>query len=158
MAYFQTENPNLGKFWRVLRWKAVVYFTTIWKILWPFGIHNSWPFGIVCGHLVYCVVIWYIFPALVYCTNINLATPVQKDSRPWFRHGCGGCQADASAMTFRGRERHLLPGDHCYKATFPICTWKSLGKEREEPLDAFESSILICTLLGTHVCTPWKNN
>jgi hypothetical protein len=42
MAYFPTENPNLGKFWRVLhvgifygRW---VYFTDICNILRPFGI------------------------------------------------------------------------------------------------------------------------
>jgi hypothetical protein len=25
MAYFQTKNPNLGKFWRVLEWKMLVY-------------------------------------------------------------------------------------------------------------------------------------
>jgi hypothetical protein len=23
---FQTKNPNLGKFWRVLQWKMLVYF------------------------------------------------------------------------------------------------------------------------------------
>jgi hypothetical protein len=47
MAYFQTKNPNLGKFWRDLKWKMFVYFVAIWYIL--------WPFGIVCGHLVYFV-------------------------------------------------------------------------------------------------------
>jgi hypothetical protein len=26
------------------------------------------------GHLVYFVIIWYIFPVLVYCTKKNLAT------------------------------------------------------------------------------------
>jgi hypothetical protein len=25
MIYFQTKNPNLGKFWRVLQWKMSVY-------------------------------------------------------------------------------------------------------------------------------------
>jgi hypothetical protein len=31
-------------------------------------------FGILCGHLVYFRVIWYIIPVLVCCTKINLAT------------------------------------------------------------------------------------
>jgi hypothetical protein len=38
MVYFQTKNPNLGKFWRALEWKMLVYvfydhleyFTAIW--------------------------------------------------------------------------------------------------------------------------------
>jgi hypothetical protein len=46
MAYFQTQNPNLGKFYRVLRWKMLVYFTAFWFILLPFGIHILWLFGI----------------------------------------------------------------------------------------------------------------
>jgi hypothetical protein len=36
-----------------------VYFTAIWYSLWPFGIF---------------VVIWHVFPVLVYRTNKNLAT------------------------------------------------------------------------------------
>jgi hypothetical protein len=31
-------------------------------------------FGLFCGHLVTFVVIWYIFPLLVCCTEKNLAT------------------------------------------------------------------------------------
>jgi hypothetical protein len=55
MVCFQTKNPNLGKFWRVLLWKILVYFMTIWSIL--------RPSEIFCGHLVITyVVIWYIFP------------------------------------------------------------------------------------------------
>jgi hypothetical protein len=50
MVYFQTKNPNLGKFWSVLQLKMFVnfmaslstYFTAIWPIL--------WAFGIFCGH------------------------------------------------------------------------------------------------------------
>jgi hypothetical protein len=49
MVCFQTKNPNLGKFWRVL-----VYCMTIWSILRPLEIFH--------GHSVYFVVIWYIFP------------------------------------------------------------------------------------------------
>jgi hypothetical protein len=32
------------------------------------------PFGVFSGHLVYFVVIRYIFSVLVYCTKKNLAT------------------------------------------------------------------------------------
>jgi hypothetical protein len=38
MAYFPTKDPNLGKFWRALEWKMLVYFIVIWNILLPFGI------------------------------------------------------------------------------------------------------------------------
>jgi hypothetical protein len=53
MVCFQTKKPDLGKFWRVSLWKILVYFMTIWFILWPLEIFY--------GHLVYFVVIWYIF-------------------------------------------------------------------------------------------------
>jgi hypothetical protein len=54
MVCFQTQTPNLGKFWKVLQWKILEYFMTIWSILRPFEISF--------GHLVYFVVIWYISP------------------------------------------------------------------------------------------------
>jgi hypothetical protein len=38
MAYFQTKNPNLGKFFRVLQWKMLQHFKAIWSILLPFGL------------------------------------------------------------------------------------------------------------------------
>jgi hypothetical protein len=38
MVRFQTKNTDLGKFWRVLRWKMLVYFMAIWHILRLFGI------------------------------------------------------------------------------------------------------------------------
>jgi hypothetical protein len=67
MAHFQTKNPNLGEFWRVLRKNMLVYFMGIWSILLPFRI---------------LVAIWYIlwmfsiyFPVLVSCSKKNLATP-----------------------------------------------------------------------------------
>jgi hypothetical protein len=37
MAYFQTKNTNLGKFWRALEWKGLVYSLAVWYILWSFG-------------------------------------------------------------------------------------------------------------------------
>jgi hypothetical protein len=51
MVYFQTKTLNLGKFWRVLQRKLLVYFVAIWSILRPFGIFFC--------HSVY---LWYIFP------------------------------------------------------------------------------------------------
>jgi hypothetical protein len=33
-----------------------------------------WPFGTFCDNLVHFVIIWYIFPVLVCCTEKNLAT------------------------------------------------------------------------------------
>jgi hypothetical protein len=51
MVYFQTENPNLDQFWRVLQWKMLVYFMDIWSILWTFGLFYG-HFGLLYGHLV----------------------------------------------------------------------------------------------------------
>jgi hypothetical protein len=52
MVYFQTENRNRGNFLEGLGMENVgifydhfEYFTPIW--------YNSWPLGIVGGHLVY---------------------------------------------------------------------------------------------------------
>jgi hypothetical protein len=53
MVCFQTKNPNLGKIWRILQGKILAYFMTIWS--------NLRPLEIFYGHLVYFVVIWYIF-------------------------------------------------------------------------------------------------
>jgi hypothetical protein len=53
MVYFQTKNPNLGKFLTALDWKMLINFMAIWNILWRFGIFYD--------HLVRFVFIWYIF-------------------------------------------------------------------------------------------------
>jgi hypothetical protein len=45
MVCFQTQNPNLGKFWRALDWQ--IYFMAVWNILWKF-----WTFY---DHLVHFV-------------------------------------------------------------------------------------------------------
>jgi hypothetical protein len=69
-TYFQTKNPNLGKFWRVLLWEmmvyfyVLVYFTDIWYIL--------WLIGIVYGDLV------HLFPIVVCRTKKNLETLLQR--------------------------------------------------------------------------------
>jgi hypothetical protein len=58
MVSFQTKNPNLGKFWRALDGKMLIYFMALWNILY----RDSG----------YFVAIWYIlytfgtlFPVLV---------------------------------------------------------------------------------------------
>jgi hypothetical protein len=53
MACFLTKNPNLGKFWRVLQWKILVYFMTFWSTNFTAIGNNLWP---------YFVVIWCISP------------------------------------------------------------------------------------------------
>jgi hypothetical protein len=59
MLYSKTKNQDLGKFWRVLKWKTMVHFKGVWSILQPFGILGVWPFGIF-------LVSWYIFPRMLY--------------------------------------------------------------------------------------------
>jgi hypothetical protein len=48
-----------------MQWKMLVHFMTIGAIL--------RLLGIFCGHLVYFMVIWYIFPIFVCYTKKNLA-------------------------------------------------------------------------------------
>jgi hypothetical protein len=75
MVCFQTKNPNLGKFWRVLQWKILVYFITIRFILGPFA-NILWPFGIFCGHLVYFSPFWYFVPRKIWqLCLVHLAAP-----------------------------------------------------------------------------------
>jgi hypothetical protein len=50
---FKPKIPFLGKFWRVLYWKMLVYLMAIWYILLSIGKFN--------GRLLHFVVIWYIF-------------------------------------------------------------------------------------------------
>jgi hypothetical protein len=94
MAYFQTKNHYLGKFWWDLQCKVLVF-------KWPFGIHILWPFGKVLGHLVYFLVIWYVY-IMVICniffrfgmlatlashwTEVGLTTSfVRREKRQFFR-------------------------------------------------------------------------
>jgi hypothetical protein len=66
MVSFQTKNPNLGKFWRALDWKMLIfyvyleYFTDIWEIF-----INIWYILLSFGTFI---------PVLVSSTKRNLAT------------------------------------------------------------------------------------
>jgi hypothetical protein len=71
MGYFQTKNPNLGKFLEGLAMEDygifyghLVYFTAIWYIL--------WPLGTFCGKLV-CIFSRF---GMLYTPKKNLASLV----------------------------------------------------------------------------------
>jgi hypothetical protein len=67
MVYFQTKNPNFGKFLRALDRKMLIYFTAIRNIFWPFGISLDL--------LVQFLFIGYsFFRFLGSCIKKNLAT------------------------------------------------------------------------------------
>jgi hypothetical protein len=74
MVHFQTANPNLGNFWRVLEWKILVFYGHL-AILQPFGKLNIWTFVIFCGNLV------YFCPILVRRSKKNLATLCSAESK-----------------------------------------------------------------------------
>jgi hypothetical protein len=66
MVCFQTKYSYLGKFWRALEWKMLVFFIVIWIILRSFGKFY--------GHLVMLWKCGTFFFVLVYCAKKNLAT------------------------------------------------------------------------------------
>jgi hypothetical protein len=78
MVCFQTQNANFGKIWRALEWKILLYFyahleyfTAIW--------FNLWPFGIVCGHLVYFLRFGMFGPRKIWQPCHTLAARLQKN-------------------------------------------------------------------------------
>jgi hypothetical protein len=38
LVYIHAKNTKLDQFWRDLEWKLLLYFVTIWNILWPLSI------------------------------------------------------------------------------------------------------------------------
>jgi hypothetical protein len=70
MVCFQTKSLNLGKFGRALDWKMLIYFMTIWNILWRFGIFYD-----------HFVLIWYIFSGFGIMYKENLATLTQNSAK-----------------------------------------------------------------------------
>jgi hypothetical protein len=62
LVYFQTKNPNLGKFWKVLHGifnGHFVYFTAKWNTLWPFTYIVHLVLGIFFPF-------WYLVPRKVW--------------------------------------------------------------------------------------------
>jgi hypothetical protein len=54
---FKQKIPILGKFWRALESKMLIYFIAIWNILRPFGIFYD-HFGTFCVHIVHFFWFW----------------------------------------------------------------------------------------------------
>jgi hypothetical protein len=76
MAYFQTQNRNLGKFWRNLQWKMLVYFMAIWSIIRTFGIPILWLFGRFYGSLLNFFPFWYVVSRKIWQPWARLQKPV----------------------------------------------------------------------------------
>jgi hypothetical protein len=66
MVCFQTKNPNLGKFWRVLQWKMLVCFMGTWSILRSFVVFYGHLFGTARGNLAYFFPFWYFVPRKIW--------------------------------------------------------------------------------------------
>jgi hypothetical protein len=75
MVCFQTKNPYLGKMFRALDWKMLIYFMAIWSILWIFGIFYD--------HLVQFVFIWYIFSSFGIMHQEKSGNPALVHRRGW---------------------------------------------------------------------------
>jgi hypothetical protein len=69
MVYFRTKNPYLGKFWRALEWKMLMYFNAFWNILLTFRIFMT---------------IWYIH--LVHFIQVLVSYRYQEKSGNPARH------------------------------------------------------------------------
>jgi hypothetical protein len=86
IVYFQTKNPNLGKFWSVLQWKMLVNFTAFWSLLRPFGIFYAHLVCIFCGHFgtFSCFGVffpfWYFVPRKIWQLCQRHANPFRKTS------------------------------------------------------------------------------
>jgi hypothetical protein len=98
-------NPCLGKFWRVLQWKMLVYFTAIW--------YTSWTLKICLG--VFCK----FFPVLVCCTKKNLATlffrqPAKEGRNRPFKTGGGKKWRESLQITKAEKFRILAPDQRVF--------------------------------------------
>jgi hypothetical protein len=91
MVYFKTKNLNLGKFWRAIEWQMLEYFTAIWYTCAMYGhliyVHNVWPFGVVCGPLVYFSRFGMFGPRKIWQPSMNyetmlVATECRLNRRP----------------------------------------------------------------------------
>jgi hypothetical protein len=69
MDCFHTKNTNLGKSWRALECKMLMYFMAVLNILQTFGIFMTIGY-IFCSFGTF-------FPVLVSCTRKSLATLIQ---------------------------------------------------------------------------------
>jgi hypothetical protein len=119
-VYFQTKNPDLGKFWRALEWKGwYMYSVAIWYILCQIG-----NFVSVCT-------IYSSPPVLVYCVKKNLATlsVCRKNAAKEIRH-YSACLTRCEEYAFRKKSFHsagLFQGVDLMKRFRPKFTDKTIA-------------------------------
>jgi hypothetical protein len=77
MVYFQTKNPNLGKFWNAIDWKMLRYFMAICNIFWALGIFYD--------HLVHFVFFWCIFSSFGFMSQEKSGNP-DEGIGTWMLH------------------------------------------------------------------------
>jgi hypothetical protein len=70
---FSNQNSNLGKIFRALDWKMLIYFMAILNILRTCGIDSLWLFGTFCVHSVHFLRFGYHAPRKIWqpCTGGN---------------------------------------------------------------------------------------
>jgi hypothetical protein len=96
MVYFQTQNKNLGKFWKVLQWKMFGIFGAILSILRT----NSIFYGIL-----HFVVMWYIFTRFGMLYREKSGNPDQNHLKPAIKSA-----SRQSDRFFRIQMQHLCGG------------------------------------------------
>jgi hypothetical protein len=93
MAYSQTKNPNLGKFWRVMQSKMLVYFMAIWSIFRPFGLFKRYlvhisPFGYVVPKNLAILVVrmnsFKVFNDILYSGIVEFDIQTYMDGCCWW--------------------------------------------------------------------------
>jgi hypothetical protein len=110
---FKPKIPIFGKFWRVLKWKMLVYYMVIWSIL--------RLFGVFCGHLVYFMFLvyflpyWYVVPRKIWQPCHSRGTRGQGEDYRDFRIANGSSK---SAIDDAGHLRFLYNGVNCIGAPF----------------------------------------
>jgi hypothetical protein len=92
-----------------------VYLTAILSI--------SWPFGIFCGHLVYLVAIWYIFPRFGMLYQETSGNPADDPSlrEPEFFRPCRFL-SHFQKFSFRKKTREVKVPNRFSAKKFPIAS------------------------------------
>jgi hypothetical protein len=108
MVYFKTKNPNLGKLWRVLQLKLLVYFMSTWYILLPLDIFY--------GRLVYFIVIWLHFFLFWYVVARIIWQPCRKRRFLWPQIGVVTFKRRRKRLPRANSSKNLSPLDPCCRS------------------------------------------
>jgi hypothetical protein len=165
MVCFQTKNLNLGKFWRALDWKMLIYFMAIWNIL--------RTFDIIYSLLSRFVVIWYIFPVLVSRTKKNLATLSSCKTKQFnrgFSFGFKGVRLIWSHFQPMANQKFLLANPvrffpsimrrRNFFSTLPATSYKYVRKSRciwlrKKTIDSKNVERILIFAMRAKQCIKW---